>query len=164
MYDKKNKYRDVPNDDPIFTKIDQLQNTTKDVQVIRDTECLNMSLAHLHFPIMTCHWKGEEHFNSLLKKYNIDVNKYLVGQEKVKEGNPSFKYIISIMRNNEGEYKSEIIKLVLKELPNIKKGRVRSAIKKYCRLGILEQTKHETSNKTILKKGRYWNSHISKEV
>mgnify|MGYP003149513374 CR=1 FL=1 len=67
MYDKKNKYRDVPNDDPIFTKIDQLQNTTKDVQVIRDTECLNMSLAHLHFPIMTCHWKGEEHFNSLLK-------------------------------------------------------------------------------------------------
>ena len=120
-----------------------------------------MSLAHLHFPIMTCHWKGEEHFNSLLKKYNIDVNKYLVGQEKVKEDELSFKYIISIMRNNEGEYKSEIIKLVLKELPNIKKGR-ETSYKEILRLIFFEQTKHETSNKTILKKGRYWNSHISK--
>ena len=164
MYEEKNKYIDVPSDDKQLIKIEQLYDTTKESSVIRDCEHLIMMLGNLSYPKFCSGWVDVETFNKLLDKYKIDISIYQKGVEKSKEGNPSFKYIISIMRNNEGEYKSEVIKLVLKELPDIKKGRVRSAIKKYCRLGILEQTKHETSNKTILKKGRYWNSHIGKEV
>ena len=164
MYEEKNKYVDVPNDDPVFKKLDQLQDTTTDSQVIKDTENLIMILGNLNFPKLTCAWNGVEHFNKLLDKYKIDVSIYQKGVEKPKEPNPSFDHIIAIIKNNNGEYKSEVIKMVLKEIPNIKKGKIRSAIRRYCKLGILEQSKHETSNKNILSKGRYWDSHIGKRA
>ena len=86
-------------------------------------------------------------------------------EEKPKqEPNPSFDFVIDIIKKNNGEYKSEVIKMVLQKLPNIKKGKIRTTIRKCVRLGILEQSKHETSNKNILSKGRYWDSHIGKGV
>ena len=74
-----------------------------------------------------------------------------------------FDHLVEIVSQNVGEYKSEIIKRVIGRMPEITKGKVRTAIRKYCRLGILEQTKHETSNKNVLSKGRYWTSYFGKD-
>ena len=38
MFEKNIKYKDVPNDDPVFVQLEKLQDTTNDGQVIRDTE------------------------------------------------------------------------------------------------------------------------------
>ena len=162
MYEEKNKYIDVPSDDKQLIRIEQLYDTTKESDVIRDCEHLIMLLGNLSYPKFCTGWVDVESFNKLLDKYKIDVSIYQKGVEKPKEVNPSFNYIISIIKNNNGEYKSEVIKMVLKQIPNIKKGKIRTAIRRYCKLGILEQSKHETSNKNILSKGRYWNSHIGK--
>ena len=37
MYKKENKYKDVSSDDPVYARLEKLQDTTNDVQVIRDT-------------------------------------------------------------------------------------------------------------------------------
>jgi len=162
MYEEKNKYIDVPSDDKQLIRIEQLYDTTKESSVIIDCEHLIMMLGNLSYPKFCTGWVDVESFNKLLDKYKIDVSIYQKGVEKPKEVNPSFDYIISIIKNNNGEYKSEVIKMVLKQIPNIKKGKIRTAIRRYCKLGILEQSKHETSNKNILSKGRYWDSHIGK--
>ena len=164
MYEEKNKYIDVPSDDKQLIKIEQLYDTTNESSVIRDCEHLIMMLGNLSYPKFCSGWVDAESFNKLLDKYKIDVSIYQKGVEKPKEPNPSFDHIIAIIKNNNGEYKSEVIKMVLKEIPNIKKGKIRTAIRRCCKLGILEQSKHETSNKNILSKGRYWDSHIGKGV
>ena len=98
MYEEKNKYIDVPSDDKQLIKIEQLYDTTKESSVIRDCEHLIMMLGNLSYPKFCSGWVDVETFNKLLDKYKIDVSIYQKGVEKPKEPNPSFDYIISIIK------------------------------------------------------------------
>ena len=84
IFDKNIKYKDVPNDDPVFVQLEKLQDTTNDGQVIRDTEKLIMFLANLHYPFMCCGWESEEHFNNLLHKYKKYITRFCTCQLKSK--------------------------------------------------------------------------------
>ena len=162
MFLKTNKYKDVPNDDPVFARLEKLQDTTNDVQVIRDTEKLNMFLANLHYPFMCCGWEGEDHLNNLLEKYKIDISPYIKGEEKPTEPDESFDTIVEYVSNNDGEYKKELVQFVKSKLPNLPKGKISSTLRRLKKLGIIEQSVHETSRQKIISKGRYWDSHIGK--
>ena len=137
MYSSKIQYK-KPDLDVVNTV---LKNVSDDHQ---DHDDLQFFVANLHQVSFTkfADW-SEEELNNLLSRNNIDVSIF--------------------EKENVGEYKSEIIKRVIGRMPEITKGKVRTAIRKYCRLGILEQTKHETSNKNVLSKGRYWTSYFGKD-
>ncbi len=162
MYKKENKYKDVSSDDPVYARLEKLQDTTNDVQVIRDTERLIMFLANLHFPTMCCNWESEESFNNLLQKYKIDITPYIKEEEKPTEPDESFDTIVEFVSNNNGEYKKELVQFVKSKLPNLPRGKISSTLRRLKKLGIIEQSVHETSRQKIISKGRYWDSHIGK--
>jgi len=160
IFDKNIKYKDVPNDDPVFVQLEKLQDTTNDVQVIRDTERLIMFLANLHFPTMCCKWESEESFNNLLQKYKIDITPYIKEEDKPTEPDESFDTIVEYVSANNGEYKKELVQFVKSKLPNLPRGKISSTLRRLKNLGIIEQSVHETTGSKIISKGRYWNSHI----
>ena len=162
MYKKENKYKDVSSDDPVYIMLDQLQDTTNDSQVIQDTQDLIMFLGNLHFPSMCCNWKGEESFNNLLQKYKIDITPYIKEEEKPTEPDESFDTIVEFVSKNNGEYKKELVQFVKSKLPNLPRGKISSTLRRLKKLGIIEQSVHETSKQKIISKGRYWDSHIVK--
>ena len=160
MFEKNIKYKDVPNDDPVFVQLEKLQDTTNDGQVIRDTEKLIMFLANLHYPFMCCGWESEEHFNNLLHKYKIDIKPYIKEEDKPTEPDESFDTIVEYVSANNGEYKKELIQFVKSKLTNLPRGKISSTLRRLKNLGIIEQSVHETTGSKIISKGRYWNSHI----
>lgn len=71
-----------------------------------------------------------------------------------------FDHIVCFVSANKSEYKKETVEHVKLKLPNLPKGRISSTLRKMKKLGIIEESTHETSGAKILFKGRYWNSHI----
>ena len=160
MYSRKIQYK-KPDLDVVNTV---LKNVSDDHQ---DHDDLQFFVANLHQVSFTkfADW-SEEELNNLLSRNNIDVSIFEKEKDNTEERQKRsivFDHLVEIVSQNVGEYKSEIIKRVIGRMPEITKGKVRTAIRKYCRLGILEQTKHETSNKNVLSKGRYWTSYFGKD-
>ena len=162
MFEKNIKYKDVPNDDPVFIRLEKIYDSTNDGQVIRDIEKLNMFLANLHYPFMCGGWTNEDDFNQLLKKYEVDISPYIKEQEKEPEPDFTFDTIVEFVSKNNREYKKELIDFVKSKLPNLPRGRISSTLRRLKKLGIIEQSVHETSRQKIISKGRYWDSHIGK--
>ena len=73
-----------------------------------------------------------------------------------------FDVIVEFVSQNNNEYKKELIDFVKCKLPNLPKGKISSTLRRLKKLGIIEQSVHETSRQKIISKGRYWDSHIGK--
>jgi hypothetical protein len=80
MFDKDKKYKDVPLDSEVFTKLSKYDSN--------DATNLGMLLANLSFPYLCCCWENENHFNKLLSKYKVDISSY-EKRDKNKEHNKS---------------------------------------------------------------------------
>ena len=63
MFNKDKKYKDVPLDSEVFTKLSKYDSN--------DATNLGMLLANLSFPYLCCCWENENHFNKLLSKYKV---------------------------------------------------------------------------------------------
>ena len=73
-----------------------------------------------------------------------------------------FDVIVEFVSQNNNEYKKELINFVKSKLPNLPRGKISSTLRRLKKLGIIEQSVHETSRQKIISKGRYWDSHIGK--
>lgn len=127
-----------------------------------DHDDLHFFVANLHQASFTkfADW-SEDELNNLLSRNNIDISVF----EKEKETNRNkndfvFDTIIEFVSSNNGEYKKELVSHIKQKLQNLPKGKISSTLRRLTKLGIIEQSVHETTNKKIVSKGRYWNSHI----
>tara|TARA_R110000796_G_scaffold7835_3_gene26465 strand:+ start:568 stop:1089 length:522 start_codon:yes stop_codon:yes gene_type:complete len=147
MFDRNKKYKDVPNEDEVFTRLDKYDSN--------EATNLKMLLGNLSFPFVCCTWEGVKHFNKLLNKYKIDIHKYEKHQDK-KDFN---KFEISNTLFNlveKNQYKKRnLIKILRDKFPNINAGIIHRLLNKYLSLRVLEiDTKYKT--KPFVIKGRYF--------
>jgi len=147
MFHKDKKYKDIPLDSEVFTKLSKYDSN--------EATSLGMLLANLSFPYLCCCWESEKHFNNLLAKYKIDISSY----EKKSKTNDHNKSEISDTLFNLIETKQYKKRNLIKELrnkfPNTNAGIIHRLIKKYFSLRVLEiDTKYKT--KPFVIKGRYF--------
>lgn len=158
MYKEEKKYKK-----PDLEIVDQiLAKVTEDK---KDHDDLHFLVANLHQINFTKFAKwSEEEINNLLNRNNIDISIFEKEKEIEKSSEPdeSFGTIIEFVSNNNGEYKKELVQFVKSKLPNLPKGKISSTLRRLKKLGIIEQSVHETSKQKIISKGRYWDSHIGK--
>ena len=160
MYNKEKKYKK-----PDLEIVNQILVKITDDHA--DHDDLHFLVANLHQINFTKfeRW-SEEEINNLLNRNNIDISIFEKEKEieKSSELDESFDTIVEFVSNNNGEYKKELVQFVKSKLPNLSKGKISSTLRRLKKLGIIEQSVHETSRQKIISKGRYWDSHIRKEV
>ena len=147
MFDKDKKYKDVPLDSEVFTKLSKYDSN--------DATNLGMLLANLSFPYLCCCWENENHFNKLLSKYKVDISSY-EKRDKNKEHNKSeiADTLFNLIETKQYK-KRNLIKELRNKFPNTNAGIIHRLIKKYFSLRILEiDTKYKT--KPFVIKGRYF--------
>ena len=71
-----------------------------------------------------------------------------------------FDVIVEFVSTKSGEYKKELVDFVKNKLTELPKGKISSTLRRLKKLGIIEESIHETTGSKIISKGRYWNSHI----
>jgi len=155
MYSKDKKYKKPELE--IVNNI--LKNISEDHS---DHDDLHFFVANLHQVNFTkfLDW-SEDQLNDLLSRNNIDVSIFEKEEEVTTSKNDGvFDQIVSFISANKSEYKKEVVDHVKRNLPNLPKGRIASTLRRMKKLGIIEQSVHETTNRKIVSKGRYWNSHI----
>ena len=150
------KYKDIPNGDDIFKPIDKLYDSTNDGEIIRDCEHLNMRLANLSMPSMSCGWISEEHFNNLLEKYKIDVTPYVKDDDRFTTSIKSEIADRMFHLVNTGKYKKRNLIKALRELfPDVNAGVIHRLIKKNMDLRILEIDRTYKTKPYVIK-GKYY--------
>ena len=71
-----------------------------------------------------------------------------------------FDVIVEFVSTKSGEYKKELVDFVKNKLTELPRGKISSTLRRLKKLGIIEESTHETTGSKIISKGRYWNSHI----
>ena len=155
MYNKEKKYKK-----PDLEIVNQILVKISDDH--KDHDDLHFLVANLHQINFTKFggW-SEEEINNLLSRNNIDISIF----EKEKEVEKSYvdvvyNKIIEFVTDNNGEYKSELVTFLKNNIDVIPKGKISSTLRRLKKLGIIEESTHETTGSKIISKGRYWNSHI----
>lgn len=148
MYNQDKKYKDVPLDNEVFTKLDKCDTN--------EAEDLSMLLANLSMPVMCCVWKSVDDFNYLLNKYNIDISKFEKEPPTIEK---SVKAEISDELFNlvdTGSHKKRnLIKLLRDKFPNVNAGIIHRLLKKYLDLRILEIDRTYKTKPYVIK-GKYY--------
>jgi predicted transcriptional regulator len=67
---------------------------------------------------------------------------------------------VEFVSTKSGEYKKELVDFVKNKLTELPRGKISSTLRRLKKLGIIEESTHETTGSKIISKGRYWNSHI----
>jgi hypothetical protein len=160
MYSKNKKYK-KPDLEIVNSLLKHISYNNK------DHDDMHFFVGNLHQVNFTkfVKWSDNE-LNDLLKRNNVDVSlfeKEKQSFEKKTENNQVFHMLVELISKNNNEYKKEIISTIKDKLPLLSKGKISSSIRKYCKLGMIEQSNHPTTNKNILSKGRYWTSYMGRK-
>ena len=142
------KYKDVLNDDKVFTSLDKYDSN--------DADKLSMLLAHLSMPQLCASWVSEDDLNSLLEKYKIDITHYVKDDERITSSikgeiaNELF-YLI-----DKDKYKKRnLIKALRNKFPDVNSGVICRMIKKFLSLRVLEIDRTYKTKPFVIK-GKYY--------